>query len=189
LKGQRAESLRGSGYDDMDLGAHHLNSGAHSSDFNIPLPVALAPGQARIAADSLNTNGVTFELWNCATRAYVSAFKAQRHLPYARTKHPTMIASPRHYSFINAVLTFFHRTLITNEQNNRSTTFDRLGPSQTNTYSSLRSSRLRRKAASPLATEADSVGDSGRLRDLPPGMEPVVMLILRSSQPWKSSRG
>jgi hypothetical protein len=53
LKGQRAESLRGSGYDDVDLGAHHLNSGAHSPDFNIPLPVALAPGQVRIAAESL----------------------------------------------------------------------------------------------------------------------------------------
>ncbi len=113
LKGKRVESLRGSGYDDVDLGAHDLNSGAHSPDFNIPLPVALAPGQVRIAAESLNTNGVTFELWNCATRAYGSAFKAQRHLPYARTKHPRLVASPRHYSFINAVLTFFHRTLRT----------------------------------------------------------------------------
>jgi hypothetical protein len=113
LKEQMAESLRGSGYDDVDLGAHPLNSGAHSPDFNIPLSMALAPGQVRIAADSLNTNGVTFELWRCVTRAYVSAFKVQIHLTCGRTKHPNPIASPRHYSFINAVLTFFHRTLRT----------------------------------------------------------------------------
>lgn len=96
-----------------DLGAHQLNSGGHSPDFSIPVPVATTPGQVRFTAESLNTNGVTFELWCCATRAYASAFKPQRRRPYGRTKHPTMIASPRHYSFVNAVLIFFHRTLRT----------------------------------------------------------------------------
>ncbi len=113
LKRRMAESLRSSGYDEANLGAHQLNSGTHYPDFNLPLPKALAPGQVGLAAESLNTNGVTFELWCCASRAYVSAFKPQRDLPYARTKHPTMIASPRHYSFVNAVLTFFQRTLRT----------------------------------------------------------------------------
>jgi hypothetical protein len=110
LKRQMAESLRDSGYEDMDLGAHQLNFGARYPDFNIPLPMALAPGQVRIAVESLKTNGVSFELWNCAPRANVSAFNAQRHLTCQRTQHPTMIAAPRHYSFLNAVLTFFHRT-------------------------------------------------------------------------------
>ena len=100
LNGQVAESLRGSGDKNVDFGDHQLNSGTHDPDFNIPLPMGRPPGQARIAAESLNTNGVTFELWCCATLAYVSAFKAQRHLTCQRTKNPTMIGSPRHDSFL-----------------------------------------------------------------------------------------
>ena len=83
-----------------DFGAPQLNSGAHYPDFNIPLPITLAPGQVRFAAELLNTNVVTFELWCCATRAYVSAFKAQRRATCGKTQHPTIVASPRQYSFL-----------------------------------------------------------------------------------------
>jgi hypothetical protein len=113
LKEPMAELLPGNGYDEANLGAHQLNSGTHYPDFNIPLPMALAPGQVRIAAESLNTNGVTFEFRSCATRTYLSAFEALRHLTCGKTKHPNVVASPRQYSFVNAVLTFFHRTLRT----------------------------------------------------------------------------
>jgi hypothetical protein len=113
LKEPMAESLPGTGYDEANLGAHQLNSGTHHPDFNILLPMALAPGQVRIDVESLNTNGVTFELWCCVTRAYISAFEAQRLLTCGKTKHTNIVAAPRYYSFVNAVLTFFHRTLRT----------------------------------------------------------------------------
>ena len=113
LNAQVAESLRGSGDEDVDFGGHQLNSRAHYPDFIISLPRALPAGQVRLAVESLNTNGVTFELWNCATRAYVSALKAQRHRSSKSTKHPNVIASPRHYSFFYALLTFVHLSLRT----------------------------------------------------------------------------
>jgi ribose 5-phosphate isomerase B len=38
LKGELAESLRGAGYEVVDLGAHQLNPGDDYPDFIIPLP-------------------------------------------------------------------------------------------------------------------------------------------------------
>jgi hypothetical protein len=113
LNGQVAESLHGSGDEDVDFGGHQLNPGTRYPDFIIPLPKALPAGEVRLAAESLYTNGGTIDLWNCATRVYVSAFKAQTHRSYKRTRHPHVVASPRHYSFFYAVLTFFHLTVKT----------------------------------------------------------------------------
>jgi ribose 5-phosphate isomerase B len=44
LKGQLAESLRGSGYDVVDFGAHHLDPEDDYPDFVIPLANAVAAG-------------------------------------------------------------------------------------------------------------------------------------------------
>ena len=45
LKGEIAESLRGSGYEVVDFGAHQLNPGDDYPDFIIPLARAVAAGQ------------------------------------------------------------------------------------------------------------------------------------------------
>ena len=45
LKGQLAESLRGSGYEVVDFGAHQLNPGDDYPDFIIPLARAVAAGE------------------------------------------------------------------------------------------------------------------------------------------------
>ena len=45
LKGEIAESLRGSGYEVVDFGAHQLNPGDDCPDFIIPLARAVAAGQ------------------------------------------------------------------------------------------------------------------------------------------------
>ena len=45
LKGQMAESLRGSGYEVVDFGAHQLNPGDDYPDFIIPLARAVAAGK------------------------------------------------------------------------------------------------------------------------------------------------
>ena len=45
LKGQVAESLRGSGYEVVDFGAHQLNPGDDYPDFIIPLARAVAAGE------------------------------------------------------------------------------------------------------------------------------------------------
>ena len=45
LKGELAESLRGAGYDVVDLGAHQLNAGDDYPDFIIPLAKAVAAGE------------------------------------------------------------------------------------------------------------------------------------------------
>jgi ribose 5-phosphate isomerase B len=45
LKEQLAESLRGSGYEVVDFGAHELNPGDDYPDFVIPLAKAVAAGQ------------------------------------------------------------------------------------------------------------------------------------------------
>ena len=79
LNGQVAESLRGSRDEDVDYCGHQLNSGAHHPEFIISPPRPLAAGDLGLAAESLNTNGVTFEFRCCATRAYISAFEALRH--------------------------------------------------------------------------------------------------------------
>ena len=55
----------------------------------------------------------------------------------------------------------------------------------------VQSSRLA-NAAKPILLTGHSLGGALAMYaariDLPPRMEPVVMLVLRSSQPWKSSR-
>ena len=45
LKGQMAESLRASGYEVVDFGAHQLNPGDDYPDFIIPLARAVAAGE------------------------------------------------------------------------------------------------------------------------------------------------
>ncbi len=45
LKGQMAESLRGSGHEVVDFGAHQLNPGDDYPDFIIPLARAVAAGE------------------------------------------------------------------------------------------------------------------------------------------------
>ena len=45
LKGQVAESLRGSGYEVVDFGAHQLNPEDDYPDFIIPLARAVAAGE------------------------------------------------------------------------------------------------------------------------------------------------
>ena len=45
LKGQVAESLRGSGHEVVDFGAHQLNPGDDYPDFIIPLARAVAAGE------------------------------------------------------------------------------------------------------------------------------------------------
>ena len=45
LKGEVAESLRGSGYEVVDFGAHDLNPGDDYPDFIIPLARAVAAGE------------------------------------------------------------------------------------------------------------------------------------------------
>ncbi len=45
LKGQVAESLRGSGYEVVDFGAHEMNPGDDYPDFIIPLARAISAGE------------------------------------------------------------------------------------------------------------------------------------------------
>ena len=45
MKEQLAESLRGSGYEVVDFGAHELNPGDDYPDFVIPLAKAVAAGK------------------------------------------------------------------------------------------------------------------------------------------------
>src|ERR1700691_2459960 len=45
LKGELAESLRGAGYEVVDLGAHQLNPGDDYPDFIIPLANAVAAAE------------------------------------------------------------------------------------------------------------------------------------------------
>ena len=45
LKGQVAESLRGSGYEVVDFGAYHMDPGDDYPDFIIPLSRAVAAGE------------------------------------------------------------------------------------------------------------------------------------------------
>ena len=47
LKGQVAESLRASGYEVADFGAHQLNPADDYPDFIIPLARAVAAGRSR----------------------------------------------------------------------------------------------------------------------------------------------
>jgi ribose 5-phosphate isomerase B len=45
LKGEVAESLRGSGHEVVDFGAHHLNPGDDYPDFIIPMARAVSAGE------------------------------------------------------------------------------------------------------------------------------------------------
>lgn len=77
LKGQMAESLRASGYEAVDFGAHQLDPGDDYPDFIIPLAKAVAAGEVErgVALSGSSSSGMAAQLLDEGAASFVKSWK------------------------------------------------------------------------------------------------------------------